>query len=154
MERVNSFVALGHRIEGLGEFRWSNDIFCLSLRQRAQATRENQTSASVSWHCRADSKVWPVNSSRGLTWWASWGSLCCIGQGTRGGTSPSTSSRKRATAPGLPPFLPARRCWGRWRETAGEEQANCFVSSATFSRHHEAWDDLTDQETDEKPVWF
>lgn len=31
------------------KFRWSNDIFCFSLRQKTQATRENQTLDSVSW---------------------------------------------------------------------------------------------------------
>lgn len=48
MKGVNSFVALGQRMEGLGEFRRSSDIFCLSPRQKAQATGENQTSASES----------------------------------------------------------------------------------------------------------
>lgn len=46
MKRRNSFVALGRRIEGLGKFRWSSDIFCLSLRQKAQTSRGKQTSAS------------------------------------------------------------------------------------------------------------
>lgn len=46
MKRRNSFVAWGHRIEGLGKFRWGSDIFCLSLRQKAQTSRGKQTSAS------------------------------------------------------------------------------------------------------------
>lgn len=46
MKRRNCFVALGHRIKWLGKFRWSSDIFCLSLRQKAQTSRGKQTSAS------------------------------------------------------------------------------------------------------------
>lgn len=132
------------------KFRWSNDIFCFSLRQKTQATRENQTSDSVIW-----------------CYWTGSGEFCQLtpAEGWAGehcGDLHGVQDRAQVGVPcpaleaGTGPQLQCCSCTchpegageGRGKWHGKRSQFLCILSYLQW--YHESRDHLTDQETDEK----